>query len=727
MPDVDREVIRRFLAPRSIAVVGASAQAESTSGRPLAVLRQHGYGGALYPVNPAHDEVGGLRAYASVRDLPEAVDLAVVTVPAAHVPGVLADCRDRGITAAYIISSGFDESAPGTTGRAIARELSDVVAASGVRVTGPNAEGIYNLADDIPLGFSPTLDYDRGLAARPRPGNVAVVSHSGGLGFGIFNQGLARGIDFSYVLSTGNEIDLGLLDYAEYLIEDERSQVIVLFVEGVDQPRRLRDLGLRAAALDKVVVVAKVGRFAEAQQAAISHTGHVTGPSELYSALFASGGIVEVGDIAELLDVVAALTRWRRAPGDRVGIVTGSGGAGAWLTDVCRAHGLRVPELPAAHQKRLLDFLPYYASARNPVDITAGSGGPPVVERTLDVVVDAAAVDVHVVIGSHVVADRAKETAVVLAGVADRSGRPVLAYSYTTPPPEVVTTFSRYGVPLYTSQTGVAQAIRALARPVAEPPTQARSGSPTGDPAAIPLPRSADGAGVLTEVEVKAWLRAGSLPVPAGELVRDPEAAAAAVARLGGPVAMKVQSPAVAHKADAGLLALNVGPPGAAATFDRLWARATDVLGGATPDGVLVERMVEPGFEMLVGVASHPDLGAFVVVGSGGKYTEVYDDAVPISAPATPGQVAAAVRRLRCAAAFEPGGTAATGTLDLAAFCELAAEVSRLAAEHGDRLAELDLNPVVVHAAGHGVDIVDGLAVLRDGPAPPAGRVARTA
>ena len=271
--------VRHFLAPASIAVVGASTDETSVSGRPVTLLRQHGYPGPVYPVNPRHATVGGLPCFASVRDIPAPVDLALICVPAARVPAVIAECGEAGIPAAYVITSGFNEALQADAGTAADHGLRAALAGHATRVSGPNAEGIYNIIDDVALGFSPTVDYTRGLRSRPRPGNVAIVAQSGGLGFGIMNQGLARGVDFSYVVSTGNETDLGVLEYVEYLLEDEHTTVVGLFLEGVDKPLALRDLGLRAAAAGKAIVVAKVGRSPEGQRAAVSHTGHVTGPA----------------------------------------------------------------------------------------------------------------------------------------------------------------------------------------------------------------------------------------------------------------------------------------------------------------------------------------------------------------------------------------------------------------------------------------------------------------
>jgi acetate---CoA ligase (ADP-forming) len=716
MTDADVRAVRRFLAPASIAIVGASGDETVVSGRPLVLLRQHGYTGPIYPVNPRHQEISGLPCYASVKDIPGPVDLALVVVPAARVPAVIADCRDAGVPAAYVISSGFDEALQATAGTDASQSLREAIAGHATRISGPNAEGIYNIIDDIALGFSPTTDYKRGLAARPRPGNVAVVAQSGGLGFGIMNQGLARGIDFSYVISTGNETDLGVLEYVEYLITDEHTNVIALFLEGVERPLQLRDLGLRAAAAGKVIVAAKVGRSPEAQRAAVSHTGHVTGASHLWSALFRQAGIVEVTDIAEFLDVLAVVSRFGPAPGRRTAVITVSGGAGVWLTDALRAQDLEVPVLDQARQDQLAPLLPYYASTANPVDMTAGGASVEVQRQVIATVGHSPDVDMVIVISSLMNPETGRETAERCAGVAAEIGKPLITYSYTAPGDGVVDAFAELGIPVLLSQSGAARALRGLADLGQREPAPADAGPPSRLAA---LPGADDfGATVLTEAQVKGWLAANGLAVPPADLVRSRNAAVAAAAALGYPVVLKVQAAALPHKSDAGVLALGLRTDDeVAAAYDRLWARAQERTALAGIDGVLVERMVDAGFEMLVGLTRHPALGPFLTVGAGGSQTEIFRDVAVLPAPATPHQVRAALTQLRCAAAFTAGpatpGSAKQGAgtaLDVTAFCDLAARISVIAAATAD-LAELDVNPVIVHPAGGGADIADALAV----------------
>jgi acyl-CoA synthetase (NDP forming) len=702
MTPEERRTIRRFLAPSSIAIVGASGDIQSTSGRPLHLLRQHGFGGPIYPVNPAHETIAGLTCYPNLRSICAEVDLALVCVPATRVPEIIHDCRDARVPAAYVISSGFDEALTAQAGSEASRRLREAVSGSPTRISGPNGEGIYNVRDDIALGFSPTLDYERGLKSTPRPGNVAVVAQSGGLGFGIFNQGLAHGIDFCHVVSTGNEVDLGLLDYVDYLIDDEHTTVITLFIEGLDRPLALRDLGVRAAGAGKSIVVAKVGRSEEAQRAAVSHTGHLTGPAHLWSALFRQAGMIEATDIAELLDVVAVLARYQPKPASRVGVMTVSGGAGVWITDALRSHNLQVPELDANIQSELASFLPYYANTRNPVDLTAGSG-PEVRDRALPILAGAHNVDVVVGITSLINPETGRESADHYASAAETSGKPVVVYSYTQPGEGVVDAFAEHGLPVLLSQAGVATALSALDRLARRATSQVCEFS---KPAVNvpPLPASCDG--VLHEAVVKSWLARCGLAVPSGRLVRGEADAVAVSENLGYPVVLKLQSSLLPHKSEQGVMALNLrSAQGVTAAYESIWRRAVELVGDERIDGVLVERMVPAGLEMLIGISREPALGTFLTVGAGGTMTEIMNDVTVLPAPATAAEVRAALQGLRCADALRK--------LDMAALCELAARVSAIGASV-PKLAELDLNPVIVHALGSGVDIVDALATTNE-------------
>ena len=474
------------------------------------------------------------------------------------VPAVLEECGRAGVKTGYIITSGFGE-APEGVGRELDAALREVCGRWPMAVGGPNGEGFYDVAADFAVTFSPTLDYERGLVDRPVPGHIAVVAQSGGVGFGIFNQGTARGLRFSKVISTGNEVDLEALDYVEYLLEDEATQVIALFIEGFKAPDRIREIGARALEVGKPIVVAKIGRSVEAQRTAVSHTGHLTGRSDLYSALFRHTGMIEVRDLPELLDVLAALSTSPRPSGRRMGVFTASGGAGAWLVDACADHGVEVPELDAEEQRRILAGLPYFASTTNPVDYTAAAGNEDGIRSALRVLSNSSAIDVVVLVSSLLVAASLRTRIAPLIEIVAEAGKPLLVHSYTEPAPESIRVMAELGVPWFTDQDGLARTVALLADCSAE--AQFRSEAPMASPAvgwsAIGAPGAA-ATRTVPEYEVKGWLRRAGLPVPLGHLVQSEAAAVRAAADLGYPVVVKLQSATVAHKSDVGAVIVGI-------------------------------------------------------------------------------------------------------------------------------------------------------------------------
>ncbi|MEV0184227.1 acetate--CoA ligase family protein [Streptomyces sp. NPDC050625] len=717
-----RARVASFLRPGSIALIGASANPDSPGGRTLLILKQHGFAGEIYLVNPNQDQIDGTPCLPSIAGLPEGIDLALVAIAAPMVPGALRELAARGMRAAYVISSGFAEAGKGTEGEGLQTELEAVLAEIDMAVGGPNAEGIYNIVDDIAIGFSPTVDYERGLRERPTPGNVAVLSHSGGLGFGIFQRGLARNIDFTHVVSTGNEADLDALDYLEYLLEDDRdTTVVVLFLEGVSSIARLEQLALRAHELGKTIVAAKVGRTAQAQAAAISHTGHMTGPSELYSAVFRRVGIVEVTDFEDLLDTVAVLSKYPRSTGPRIGIVTGSGGSGAWLTDVAAGMGAAIPVLSADTQAELLPQLPYFASVRNPVDMTASAAhGSSTLGTVLRTVADSDEIDAVIAIESMIVAERTLARLESLKPILPLS-KPLLSYTYTAPAEEGAKAVAAAGVPWFPTQRGVTHAALVLAQRGADHERlgeaaerkrilTARSAQPVDRlwPADRPRPES------VPEFAVKRWFTRHGLPVPAGRLVADADEAAAAAAEIGFPVVLKAQSSLLPHKGDAGVLALSLHTvDDLRAAFSRVDEAARAQVPAEKLDGVLVEAMAAPGYELLIGagVSEALDGFAFLTVGRGGGNAEVFADIATIPAPTTAAEVRTALRGLRCWRDLHRDGA---DLIDLDAFCALAARMSELVDGARGTLRELDVNPVLIGAPGEGVAIVDGLASLAE-------------
>ncbi len=411
-------------------------------------------------MNPHRDEVAGLRTWPSIADVPDTVDLAVVAVRAAIVPQVLGDCAAAGVLNAVVFSSGFAEE--GEAGRAVESEVTALAQSSGMRILGPNAEGFFNVHDRIPVSFSPAIDYKRGLI-RLQPGNVAVVSQSGGLGFAIFNWAQSAGLGISHVISTGNEADLEVLELAAFLVEDANTQVVAMVVEGFRHPERLATVARRASELGKRLVVAKLGRSIAGARATLAHTAHDSGSDEWYQTEFDRWGILRAADQEDLLDISFALSGGRAMTGSRVGILTSSGGAGAWVADACDAVGLSVPELDATIQQDLRQMMPAYGSPRNPVDVTAqvfGSGG---VAPALKALCESPEVDAVALVCSLASPHMLENEEMQIASILNSTDKPVLVYTYTRPGDASIDVLTRLGLAWYPSPQRVANALRALA------------------------------------------------------------------------------------------------------------------------------------------------------------------------------------------------------------------------------------------------------------------------
>jgi acyl-CoA synthetase (NDP forming) len=460
-------VLDALLRPRSVAMIGASRDPKALGGRPLGFMARYGFPGKVYPVNGKGGEVQGVPAYASVLDLPEPVDLALVMVRAELVPGVLRECAAAGVRVAVILSSGFGE---GTgAGAGLLEAVAPDLAASGMRILGPNCEGLASLPADAPLTFSPVLDIDLS-GTRLSPGNIAVLSQSGGMGFAVAQWGTAVGLDFSYIITTGNEYDLDCLELAGRLVDTPETEVVVMLIEGVLDLAELEAVGERFAAAGKRLVVAKLGQTPPGARGAYAHTRHIAGDIAEYRRVFRSCGIAEAGDAEELIDLVQAIAKSRKLgrkelrAGARVGIATTSGGAGVWLADACAARGLAVPVLSPLLQQAMRGHMPPFGSPVNPVDLTAQLTAGGSVTPALAALAESGEVDAVVLVTSLSSAGRLERDQEGLAELLGQTDVPLFVFTYTKPAPSCVRILEELGVPWYTSAARAARGLTALVR-----------------------------------------------------------------------------------------------------------------------------------------------------------------------------------------------------------------------------------------------------------------------
>lgn len=448
-----------LLHPRSIAIIGASTNPEALGGRPLGFLQAYGFTGPIYPVNPNSAVVQGVPAYPSIADVPEAVDLAMVAVRAGLVPDMLRECVEAGVGLAIVISSGFGEGAG--AGADLAMEAREATAGSGMRVLGPNCEGVASLTENAPVTFSPVLDIRRS-GRRLKDGGISIISQSGGLGYAVAQWGTDVGLGYNAIITTGNEMDIDELELAAELVDDPNTHVLVLLLEGLRDLAQFGSVARAYRAAGKAVVVAKMGRSEAGTRAAMAHTCHDTGDDAAYSRVFAEHGVLSVESIDELIDVLQATTKSKRAKGNRVGIATTSGGTGIWLADACAMQGLEVPVLSAAVQEQVSALMPAYGSPIGPVDLTAqfltgGSFAAP-----LKVLADSGEVDMVVLATSLASSGRLDAERESLKRLKEESPVPVALLTYTKPAPTAVEILNEIGIPWFTDSIRAARGLAAL-------------------------------------------------------------------------------------------------------------------------------------------------------------------------------------------------------------------------------------------------------------------------
>ena len=461
MPDLGA-----LLWPRTVALIGASADADSLRGRIFNVMRSHAFAGQLYPVSRSSAEVLGLKAYASVADLPQPADLAVIIIPAKHVPEELERCGRAGVKSAVVLSSGFAE-AVSEEGSEMQAQIRAIAQRYGMAVMGPNSEGFANIAANLCPTFSPAMEAgERPLvpAGRPRP-QLAVAAQSGGIGFAFFDHGRAKELSFRYVVTTGNEACLEALDFADFILDEGETDALLLLLEDIKSAETFRRVAEKALKAGKPIIVNKIGQSDAGVRAAASHTAALAGAYAAYQAMFQRYGLIEGRDIDEMVDMAAGFLAWGQRPpqGRRVAICTGSGGGGGWMADACAAAGLEVPELDAETRRRIDAHLPSYGTSQNPVDATAQAVSKIGYAGLAELVLPSPTIDGLILVMSARLPHSMERQREALAHLAETTQKPILSWSYTLPAQKSVQVLSEAGLPLYTDIRNCARTMRVMA------------------------------------------------------------------------------------------------------------------------------------------------------------------------------------------------------------------------------------------------------------------------
>ncbi len=695
-----RGSLARLLRPQSVAVVGASDKPGALGATLIANLDRAGYGGTIYPINPKRDRIGARACLASVDDLPMGVDVAVLAIPRAAVLDTVRALATRSVGAAIVFSAGFAEDGP--AGLAEQAELARIARGAGMVIEGPNCLGLVNHVDRIPLTFVEAFcEAPAGRRA------VGVVSQSGAMAAVLGTVLSARAVPTSYSISTGNEAVSGVEDYVEWLIDDPATHVIAMIVESFRQPARFIAAARRARAAGKPVVLLHPGTSSAARASAATHTGAMAGDYPVMRAKVARAGVVfaetlqELGDLAELLVRCAALVH------RDVAILGESGAFKALALDQAERIGLPLTALNNDNAPALRAALPPFVPVSNPLDLTAqGLSQPSLYTDVVNALLDDDRVGavVAAIIQSDPTTAAIKVPA-ILAALAGRTLTKPLIFAGLDEgarmPDPYITALRDHGVPWFPSPE---RALTALAR-------LGQDQGPDEPPVIAPLalPALADFSGAIPEYRAKALLGPIGIAFPRATFASDAASAESAAAALGYPVAMKAQSAALSHKSDAGGVILDLADAAAVrSAWDRMFASVAAYDAAITLDGVLIEAMGERGIEMIVGGRNDPEWGAVVLAGFGGVTAEVLHDVRLFTPDMTHGEVVAELGKLQSAALL--AGWRGAPALDVPALADLIITVARLLASE-PRLAELDLNPVMLYPSGQGVIALDALMV----------------
>ena len=701
-----RTDLERFFNPRAIAIIGASQDLNTISGQPLKFLKSHGYKGRLYPVNPRYQEVAGVKCYPALADVPEVPDLVLILVNAARVADMLRQCGAKGVPYVIIFTSGFSEM--GGEGVSLQQELADIAREHGIGVIGPNCQGMINVADSVFAGFGSVFNADY------EPGTVSMVSQSGGFGFSVMNlSSKDGGLPFRQMVTTGNEIGVSTLDFIDYYIKDPKTEIIVGYIEGLRDAGRLLETGNQALDAGKPVLMWKVGNTEQGQQAARSHTANLGGAMELYKAAFRQSGILQVEDIQDVADYGHAFRCGRLPKGNRLAIITISGGAGILMTDECIARGMQVTQLAPQTGEKLRSFVPAYGSLLNPVDVTAAIfNNTELIGLTLQAIVDDPNVDCVAMINASLQGElAAKVAAQIVAGVS-RTDKPVFICwsARDVVAPEAYAALDAARIPRYKSPVRCGRAMAALSWYA-----EARRRRERQRKEKITLLGSAQAkaalAGKKTDVAehaAKRILAEYGIPVTREELAASKGQAGKIAKSIGYPVALKVQSPDISHKTEARAIRLDIASDAELAlAYEEVLTNARAYKNDARIEGVLVQEMVKDGVEAILGVTNDPLFGPAVMFGLGGIFAEMLKDVSFRLAPVTQSVAREMVEEI----AGYPVLAGARGRprADVDALVDAIVRLSALAIDLKDSISELDINPLFVFPAGRGVKAADAL------------------
>ncbi|HYG98108.1 MAG TPA: bifunctional acetate--CoA ligase family protein/GNAT family N-acetyltransferase [Terriglobales bacterium] len=704
----ERHPLDAMFAPRSVAVVGATERPGSIGRNVLWNLLSNPFGGTVFPINPNRSSVLGIKAYPSISAVPEDIELAIITTPAATVPDVVSDCVASGVQAAIVISAGFREY--GAEGEELEREILRRLGASRMRIIGPNCLGLMNPLSGLNASWAQTI---------ARPGNVAFISQSGALCTAILDWSLQEMVGFSSFVSIGSMLDVGWGDLIDYFGDDPRTHAIVIYMETIGNARTFLSAA-REVSLTKPIIVIKAGRTEAAAKAAASHTGSMVGSDDVLDAAFRRAGVLRVNLVSDLFYMAEVLAKQPRPRGPRLAVLTNAGGPGVLAADALLLTGGQLAELAPETMEEFNNFLPPHWSHNNPVDIL-GDASPDRFAKALEIVAKDPNTDGMLVITAPQGLTEPTATAELLKPYAKSTGKPVLASfmggADVRAADEIL---NRIGIPTFPFPDTAARAFNYMwkysynLRGLYETPVAREFHNPDRLNAGQIISGARDqGRTMLTEYESKQLLAAYGIPIVETRIARSEDEAIAVADEMGYPVVLKLYSQTITHKTDVGGVQLNIrNADGARIAWRAIETGVREKVGDGNFLGVTVQPMIklEGGYELIIGSSIDPQFGPVLLFGSGGQLVEVYKDRA-LGLP--PLNTTLARRMMEQTKIFEAlHGVRGRKAVDMRALEELMVRFSQLVVEQR-WVKEIDINPLL--ASPEGLLALDARVVIHNG------------
>ena len=704
--DAQLSSIHRMLNPRSVAIVGATPRLQY-GGRMLAAALKAKDRIRVYPVNPRYDEIMETRCYPSVSDLPEPPDVVGIVVPYNRVLDVLRESHEKGTRAAVVISAGFSERGIPER-RELQEQVGEFARESGLRISGPNCLGLANVKDDIWISSS-----SRGADGLSGP--VGLVCQSGASAFGPFLvRAVDNGVGFSYIVSTGNEADLDFCDFARFLLDDDGTRVIAGFVEGFKDGRKFIRLAQLAAQRGKPIVLIKIGRSELGSRAAGSHTAALTGQDAVYEAAMRQYGVIRVQDYDELLEVSNLLAQSPPPPKPGIAVVSHSGGISSLTADMCGQAGLDLPPLTKPAEDGINEILKGFGWAANPSDVT-GFANSESFPEIMTHMINEPGVGTLVVASAGSDAQAGQVIAQRDLALQDANGPKALAFLWTGSrgATDGLSRLKASGIPTFYNPNRLASGLKSLLEyHVSRKRIVGRDTTLVVPATAEQLQAVQELRGMarpgLSEHDSKRLLSAWGITPTLEERVNGEQESVAAADRIGYPVAVKLDSPDLMHKTEAGAVRLNLAGPGEVAQACR--EIMSNAPAGIHVNGLLVQEMVTGAVEVIAGVSYDQQLGPVLLFGAGGVLAELQDDVTLRLCPIDEEEAMSAIEEIKASALLKGyrGGPPA----DIEALAKTLVQLSQMATQLEGQLSELDINPLMVLPNGKGVKAADALAIL---------------